>query len=471
MSETCCDPHPSHCGPGYESPQQAFLCGKKETILYVLCTHADGAKKGLNDYLAVVDVDPKSPHYSQVIQRTYALYAGDEFHHSNWNVCSSCHHMAHCKRDKLIVPCLLSDRIYVFDTSNEKEPTLFKVIEKIKSYKVTAPHTTHCLATGQVLISTMGDEDGNAKGSFVLLDGNTFEIKGLWSDEITPFAYDFWYQPRHNVMVSSEWGAPNAWKKGFSPSDAENGLYGHSIHFWNWEDRTLLKSVDLGDRGYMPLETRFFHDPRRSEGFVGCALSSNVFLFGKSECVWYTQEVISVPALKVKNWLLPEMPGIITDIIISMDDRYLFFSNWVQGDVRQYDVTCPDSPKLVGRLFVGGSACKDSGVIVEDNDFVQPERPVIKGKALRGGPQMLQLSLDGKRLYVTNSLFTSWDKQFYPDMAKSGGMMVQIDVLPDNGGLKFNENFLIDFGDEPNGPSLAHEMRYPGGDCSSDIWL
>ena len=24
-----------------------------------------------------------------------------------------------------------------------------------------------------------------------------------------PFGYDFWYQPRHNVMVSSEWAAPN----------------------------------------------------------------------------------------------------------------------------------------------------------------------------------------------------------------------------------------------------------------------
>lgn len=35
----------------------------------------------------------------------------------------------------------------------------------------------------------------------------------------------------------------------------------------------------------------------------------------------------------------------------------------------------------------------------------------VKGQKLRGGPQMLQLSLDGKRLYVTNSLFSPWDKQ------------------------------------------------------------
>ena len=48
----------------------------------------------------------------------------------------------------------------------------------------------------------------------------------------------------------------------------------------------------------------------------------------------------------------------------------------------------------------------------------QPQARYIQGKRIYGGPQMLQLSLDGKRLYVTTSLFSAWDKQFYPDMAK-----------------------------------------------------
>jgi len=49
--------------------------------------------------------------------------------------------------------------------------------------------------------------------------------------------------------------------------------------------------------------------------------------------------------------------------------------------------------------------------------------------------------------------------------------MVQVDVNTEKGGLTLNENFLINFGAEPGGPAVAHEMRYPGGDCSSDIWL
>lgn len=31
---------------------------------------------------------------------------------------------------------------------------------------------------------------------------------------------------------------------------------------------------------------------------------------------------------------------------------------------------------------------------------------------------MIQLSLDGKRLYVSTSLYSTWDVQFYPDMVK-----------------------------------------------------
>lgn len=90
---------------------------------------------------------------------------------------------------------------------------------------------------------------------------------------------------------------------------------------------------------------------------------------------------------------------------------------------------------------------------------------------MRAGPQMIQLSLDGKRLYATNSLFSTWDKQFYPDLVHQGSHIIQIDVDTEKGGLKINPNFFVDFGTEPDGPSLAHEMRYPGGDCTSDIWI
>jgi selenium-binding protein 1 len=95
----------------------------------------------------------------------------------------------------------------------------------------------------------------------------------------------------------------------------------------------------------------------------------------------------------------------------------------------------------------------------------------IGRKELTGGPQMLQLSLDGKRLYVTNSLYSSWDNQFYPEIADRGSYLLQIDCDTEQGGLTLNDNMHVDFGQEPKGPARAHEMRFLGGDCTADIWI
>jgi len=50
-------------------------------------------------------------------------------------------------------------------------------------------------------------------------------------------------------------------------------------------------------------------------------------------------------------------------------------------------------------------------------------------------------------------------------------MLIIVDVDTVKGGLSLNRNFVVDYGKEPGGPMLAHEIRYPGGDCTSDIWL
>lgn len=54
---------------------------------------------------------------------------------------------------------------------------------------------------------------------------------------------------------------------------------------------------------------------------------------------------------------------------------------------------------------------------------------------------------------------------------REGSVILQIDVDNQKGGLTVNKKFLVDFGKEPDGPALAHEIRYPGGDSTSDIWI
>ena len=58
----------------------------------------------------------------------------------------------------------------------------------------------------------------------MLIDGKDFTLKGNWETcEPAPFGYDFWYQPRHNVMISTEWGDWWAIKTGFHPEHVDKG--------------------------------------------------------------------------------------------------------------------------------------------------------------------------------------------------------------------------------------------------------
>jgi methanethiol oxidase len=444
------------CGK-YASPAEAMRSPReREVFVTALRVGIDDAKP---DYLATVDADPKSSTYSQVVNRLAMPNAGDELHHFGWNACSSCHADASKTRRYLIVPGLRSGRIHVVDAERPRQLKLIKVIEPetiAKKTNLGAPHTVHCLPSGQIMISMLGDTEGNAPGGFLLLD-DAFEIVGRWEGPNSglEFNYDFWYQPRHNVMISSEWGAPKTFGAGFDLKDVEAGKYGHSLLFWDWEQKKLAKKVDLGGKGMIPLEVRFHHNPDSTHGFVGAALSSTMWHWSQRDGDWKVEKVIDVEPVEAKGWPFP-VPGLITDLLVSLDDRYLYFSNWLHGDLRQYDISDPARPKLTAQVWMGG-VLKRSGK--------------FRGRDYIGGPQMLQLSLDGKRLYVTNSLYSSWDNQFYPDMAKNGSAMYQVDCDTERGGMKLNENFLVDFGAEPGGPARAHEMRFPGGDCTSDIWI
>lgn len=75
---------------------------------------------------------------------------------------------------------------------------------------------------------------------------------------------------------------------------------------------------------------------------------------------------------------------------------------------------------------------------------------------------MVEISRDGKRVYFTNSLYRTWDDQFYPDGIR--GWMAKADIS-ETGEMKLDPNFFVDFGD-----MRAHQVRLEGGDASSDSY-
>src|SRR4051812_3558633 len=92
-----------------------------------------------------------------------------------------------------------------------------------------------------IVVSMLGDADGNGACGFTVLDARTFEVKGRWENggQHPRLNYDFWYQPRHNVLASSEFGEPNAYEPGFDPDHVAAGRYGSRLHFWNLAERRV----------------------------------------------------------------------------------------------------------------------------------------------------------------------------------------------------------------------------------------
>lgn len=56
------------------------------------------------------------------------------------------------------------------------------------------------------------------------MDGQSFIVKGTWEKKPLEFGYDYWYQPYHNVLISTEWGAPKAFRSGFNPQHVADGM-------------------------------------------------------------------------------------------------------------------------------------------------------------------------------------------------------------------------------------------------------
>ena len=167
-------------------------------------------------------------------------------------------------------------------------------------------------------------------------------------------------------------------------------------------------------------------------------------------------KVIEIPAEPAETEQLPPalqpfgaVPPLVTDIALSVDDNSLYVSCWGTGEMRQYDVSDPFNPKLAGSVRLGG--------IVE-----RAKHPASKAP-LNGGPQMVELSRDGRRVYFTNSLYRAWDEQFYPNGIK--GWMVKLNAGR-NGGLEIDPKFFL----ETDAAFRPHQVRLDGGDASSDSY-
>ena len=88
--------------------------------------------------------------------------------------------------------------------------------------------------------------------------------------------------------------------------------------------------------------------------------------------------------------------------------------------------------------------------------------PELGDQPINGGPQMVEISRDGRRVYLTNSLYRTWDDQFYPEGIR--GWLAKIDV-DEQGSMALDPRCFVRMdGMRP------HQVRLEGGDASSDSY-
>jgi selenium-binding protein 1 len=454
----------------YPSPEMA-MSAPAETLAYVAMLNPDPSRP---DAICVVDVDPTSSAFGAVIGRVVMPNSGDELHHFGWNACSSClcpySPHPHMERRYLVVPGMRSSRIHILDTKPDpRRPQIVKVIEADEVMRKTGysrPHTAHCGPDG-IYINALGDVNGNGPGGIFALDAETFEIKGAWERDRGPqhLSYDFWWHLGHDTMITSEWGTPSMVEDGVIPELLLAGKYGNSLHVWDLNKRRHLQKLELGAENQMVLELRPAHDPHETYGFVGVVtslkdLSSSIWTWYRegndSSSGWKIRKVIEIPAEPATADQLPPLlkgfgavPPLVTDINLSLDDRFLYVSCWGTGELKQYDVSDPFNPVETGSVKIGGMVRRTAHA-------AHPDRP------LNGAPQRVEISRDGRRVYVTNSLYRTWDEQFYPD--KIRGWLAKLDANP-TGGMQLDRGFFIEFDD-----MRPHQVHLEGGDASSDSY-
>jgi selenium-binding protein 1 len=458
----------------YRSPAEA-IAAPPEQLAYVAAFDPAGLAK---DAMAVLDVDSSSDSYGTVVGWSELPTAGNELHHFGWNACSSalCHqghgdHGQPLERRYLLVPGFRSSRTYVLDT--KPDPRNPKVVHEITAEDLAAkagysrPHTLHC-GPGAIFMSALGGANGNdGPAGIALLDHDTFNVIGAWEHDRGDqyLGYDVWWHLNHDTVITSEWGTPSMIEHGLNPEDLLGRRFGHHLNFWSLSERKLTQRIDLGDQHQMVLELRPAHDPSKTFGFSGATisvedLSGSVWLWHRDGDRWAATKVITIPAEPADPELLPPAlkpvgagPPLITDIDLSVDDRWLYVSCWGTGELKQYDVSDPASPRETGSVRLGGIVGR------------QPH-PAAPDRRLGGGPQMVEISRDGRRLYVTNSLYAAWDDIFYPQGV--GAWVAKLDADTERGGLAVDPRFF------PNGDDFrglrVHQTRLQGGDASSDSY-
>lgn len=200
--------------------------------------------EGDSDFLAVIDADPASERYAQVVASVPVGLRG------------MAHHSEHVMPvgDTLFVNSFQAGATFLIDVSDPLHPAVAGSFREMGDF--TYPHTFERLPDGNVLATFQTLGEGNeVPGGLVELDPAGGFVRGaLAADPVDPElrAYSVTPVPRLDRAVSTT-------------ADMYAEVMGSSFQVWRLSDLTLLKTVPLpvgprGDENLDPAEIRLLPD-------------------------------------------------------------------------------------------------------------------------------------------------------------------------------------------------------------------
>jgi selenium-binding protein 1 len=392
------------------SPYTANLIKGQEDYVHVWTLGVKGVGDG-SDKLVTVDVNPASRSYGKVVN-TLSVGGRGEAHHMGFTD----------DRRYLWAGRLDDSRIFVFDiATNPAKPKLVKTLSDLpRRSGYVGPHTFYALP-GRMLVQALSnprDHGGvtglalyNNKGDFVArYDMPAGEMGGVKGDG---YGYDIAINPQKNVLLTSSFTGWNNYMMDMGKliKDAEAmKRFGNTMVLWELKSMKPLKIFNVPGA---PLEIRWSLKEGDNWAVTASALTSKLTLIRQDAGgEWQAKEVGTIGD--------PAKIPLPVDISITADARGLWVNTFMDGKLRYFDLSDPESPRQVYEKVVGS----------QNN--------------------MVSQSWDGKRVYVTSSLLANWDKKGADDQ--------QYLALYHWDGKELAEQWRIDFYQQKLG--RAHHMKF-----------
>jgi methanethiol oxidase len=352
------------------SPYMSGLIKGQEDLVHVWTLGVPGLGDGL-DKLVTIDANPASTAYGKVISKISVGGRGEA------------HHMGFTDDRKYLWAGGLDDsKIYVFDVgSNPSRPKLVKTIDNLPAKTGYAgPHTFYALP-GRMLIgnlSNAADKGGvtglavyNNKGDFVAkYDMPTSVIEQIRGDG---YGYDIAVNPAKNALLTSSFTGRNNYMRdlGEVVKDPEAMKhFGNTMVMWNL--KTMEPEKILAVPG-APLEIRWALPEGQNWAITATALTSKLWLIKRDDRgAWQAKDVATIGD--------PAKIPLPVDISITADAKGLWVNTFMDGTTRYFNLTDPEHPRQTYTKHTGSQV------------------------------NMVSQSWDGRRVYVTSSLLSKWDK-------------------------------------------------------------